>query len=86
MTRPTARWIPAQHMLSVSAPTNCLIHVETPLGIVNIRTGLLDQFDRRVDAVEFFANPQCGRELPIRVLGNRLVEMKKQKKVKKPNH
>lgn len=37
-----------------------LLHVETPLGIVNIRVGLVDAEGRRVNAVEIIPNNYAG--------------------------
>lgn len=37
-----------------------LLHVETPLGIVNIRIGLRDATGRRVDSVEVIPNAYAG--------------------------
>ena len=56
---------------------NCL-HVETPLGIVNIRVGLQDLKGRRVESVEVIA-PRLSGELKIVRRGRcntRLVELK----------
>lgn len=36
------------------------LHVETPLGIVNIRAGLRDSEGRRVDSVEIIPNAYAG--------------------------
>lgn len=36
------------------------LHVETPLGIVNIRVGLTDAEGRRVDSVEVIPNRYAG--------------------------
>jgi hypothetical protein len=37
-----------------------LLHVETPLGIVNIRTGLHDAEGRRVESIELIPNSYVG--------------------------
>jgi hypothetical protein len=37
-----------------------LIHIETPLGIINIRPGLTDATGRRVDSVEVIPNNYSG--------------------------
>lgn len=53
-----------------------LLHVETPLGIVNIRTGLHDAEGRRVESVEIIPNAYAG-EPEVTVDGyrnSRLVE------------
>ncbi len=56
---------------------NCL-HVETPLGIVNITVGLRDRFGRRVESIEVIA-PEFAGEPKIRRYGRcntRLIELK----------
>lgn len=53
-----------------------VIHVETPLGIVNIHLGLEDRHGRRVENVQMQPNDYAG-ELPVRTIGNRFVELKK---------
>lgn len=53
-----------------------LLHVETPLGIVNIRTGLADMEGNRVESVEIIPNDYVG-EPDVTVDGyrnSRLVE------------
>lgn len=52
-----------------------VIHVETALGIVNIRTGLHDRFGRRVEAVSMIPNEYEGEPV-VRIVGNRFVELK----------
>ena len=37
-----------------------LLHVETPLGIVNIRAGLTDGKGQRVDSIEILPNNYAG--------------------------
>lgn len=37
-----------------------LLHVETPLGIVNIRVGLSDAQGRKVDSIEIIPNAYAG--------------------------
>ena len=37
-----------------------LLHIETPLGIVNIRVGLFDQKGRRVNSIEVIPNNYAG--------------------------
>lgn len=55
-----------------------LLHVETPLGIVNIRTGLTDRHGRRVDSVEIIPNRYAGEPKVLRrgLSNTRLVECK----------
>lgn len=55
-----------------------LLHVETPLGIVNIRTGLSDVLDRPVDSVEVIPSTYVGeRKVTRRGYANtRLVQLK----------
>ncbi len=54
-----------------------MLHVETPLGIVNILVGLSDHKGRRVDAVQVIPNHYAGeRKVVRRGYGNtRLVEL-----------
>jgi hypothetical protein len=55
-----------------------LLHIETPLGIINIRVGLYDSQGRRVESIEVLPNNYCG-EPAVRVRGRyntRLVELK----------
>lgn len=47
-----------------------LLHVETPLGIVNIRIGLHDAEGRRVESVEIVPNSYAG-EPAVTVDGHR---------------
>ncbi len=51
-----------------------LLHVETPLGIVNIRIGLHDAEGRRVNAVEIIPNEYAG-EPRVDVSGCRSTRM-----------
>lgn len=54
------------------------LHVETPLGIVNIRVGLSDIHGRRVDSIETIPNAYAGERV-VRVRGyrnTRMVELK----------
>ena len=53
-----------------------VVHVETELGIVNIWVGLNDRFGRRVNTIEIIGN-RCRGDLIVKVLGNRLIELKK---------
>lgn len=52
------------------------LHVETPLGIVNIRVGLTDLRGRRVDSVGFVPNSYAG-ERKVVLRGSRFVELKR---------
>lgn len=61
---------------TVEMKDNQLLHVETPLGIVNIRTGLRDMHGCRVDSIEIIPNRYAG-EPPVTLDGfsnSRLVE------------
>ena len=53
-----------------------LLHVETPLGIVNIRVGLSDGLGRRVDSIEILPSRYAGEKKIIRsgYCNNRLIE------------
>mgnify|MGYP001619006891 CR=1 FL=1 len=64
-------------MRTISLRKGCL-HVETPLGIVNITVGLSDTEGRRVESIETIAC-QCHGEPKVirRGYGNtRLIELK----------
>lgn len=50
-----------------------ILHVETPLGIVNIHVGLHDTRGRRVESVTFRPNDYAG-ERKVRLIGTRFVE------------
>jgi hypothetical protein len=52
-----------------------LLHVETPLGIVNIYVGLHDSNGRRVENVQFRPNDYAG-ENKVVLRGTRFVELK----------
>lgn len=52
-----------------------VLHVETPLGVVNIHVGLSDRRGRRVEAVRIRGNDYAGEPL-VKVVGQRLVELK----------
>ena len=54
-----------------------LLHVETPLGIVNIRVGLNDFNGRKVESIEVLPNDYAGEKKIIRSgYGNtRLIEL-----------
>jgi len=54
------------------------LHIETPLGIVNIRVGLSDRRGRRVDSIEVIASNGCGDPKVVRrgYANTRLVELK----------
>jgi hypothetical protein len=65
------RWSYGRKTRSVVAGDGELVHVETPLGIVN---GLRDRHGRRVDTVEMIPNTYAG-EPRVRVYGNRFVEL-----------
>lgn len=50
-----------------------VVHVETPLGIINIRVGLSDANGRSVDAVEIIPSNYVGERKVIRK-GARLIQ------------
>lgn len=55
-----------------------LLHVETPLGVVNIRVGLTDTSGRPVDSIEVIPDCYAGEKKVIRRgYGNtRMIELK----------
>ena len=55
-----------------------VLHVETPLGIVNIYVGLTDIRGRRIEAITLNPNRYAG-EPKVLVRGNRFVELKTRK-------
>ncbi len=57
-----------------SGKQSTLVHVETPLGIVNIRTNLKDVHGNRVDTIEFLPNDYSG-EPKVTVDGSRVVRL-----------
>ena len=54
------------------------VHVETPLGIVNIRVGLVDRRGRDVDSIEVIPNQYAGEPKVVRrgYCNTRLVRLK----------
>lgn len=50
-----------------------ILHVETPLGIVNIHVGLRNEAGQRVEAIELIPNRYAG-EPTVTVEGSRFVE------------
>lgn len=52
------------------------IHIELPLGIVNLYPGLHDNRGRRVDAIEILPDDHYAGERIVRRYGDRLVETK----------
>lgn len=56
-----------------------LLHVETPLGIVNIRVGLSDRLGRKVDSVEVIPSNYIGERKVTRsgYANTRLIQLKK---------
>jgi len=54
------------------------LHIETPLGVVNIRVGLTDSMGRRVDSITVGATIDPGEKKVIRRgwYNTRLVELK----------
>lgn len=65
-------------MRQLSVRPGQLVHIETPLGIVNISAGLEDRFGRRVDSIEVIPCSGAGeRKVIRRGYGNtRLVELR----------
>lgn len=55
-----------------------VLHVETPLGIINIWNGLTDRHGRQVNTVEMLPNNFAG-EPKVVVRGLRLVQLKTRK-------
>lgn len=55
------------------------LHIETTIGIINVRPGLFDRFGRRVVSVEVIPSYGAGdRKVVRRGYGNtRLIELKK---------
>lgn len=66
------------NMKTVVARPNQIVHVETPLGIVNIHVGLKDNRGRAVDSIEVIPNRYAGEKKVIRSgYGNtRLIQLK----------
>ena len=54
------------------------LHIETPLGIVNIRVGLTDMYGRSVDSIELIPDMEQGtRRVKRTGVGNtRFIELK----------
>lgn len=54
------------------------LHVETPLGIVNITVGLSDRHGRRVESIEVIPNSYAGHKKVTRSgrANTRLIELK----------
>ena len=55
-----------------------LLHVETPLGVINIRVGLVDSTGRRVDSITVTPDELTGGKKIIRrgYYNTRMVELK----------
>jgi hypothetical protein len=55
-----------------------LLHIETDLGIINIRVGLTDTEDRRVESIEIIRNNYAGEPKVILdgYTNSRLIEEK----------
>lgn len=49
------------------------LHIETPLGIINVRTGLRDDRDREVVSVSMIPDQYAG-ECPVMINGNRMIK------------
>lgn len=56
-----------------------VLHIETPLGIVNIRVGLSDSRGRRVESIEVIPNRYKGEPKVLRsgYANTRLIECRK---------
>ncbi len=54
------------------------LHIETPLGIVNVRAGEIDNRGRRVDSVQVIPDEYVGEKKIVRkgLANTRLVELK----------
>jgi hypothetical protein len=52
-------------MRSISTAKRGLLHIETPLGIVNIQTGLSDAQGREVVSVEIIRDKFIGEEAEL---------------------
>ncbi len=53
------------------------LHIETPLGVINIRVGLTDLLGRSVDSIEVIPSSNNDNKVVRRGYGNtRLVELK----------
>ena len=57
---------------------NGLLHVETPLGVINIRAGLVDSAGRRVDSITITPDEITGDKKIVRrgYYNTRMVELK----------
>jgi len=55
-----------------------LLHVETPLGVINIQAGLIDSTGRRVDSITVTPDEITGEKKIIRrgYYNTRMVELK----------
>ena len=55
-----------------------LLHVETPLGVINIRAGLVDSTGRRVDSITVTPEQCAGQKKIIRrgYYNTRMIELK----------
>ena len=64
-------------MKTICHHKGCL-HIETPLGIVNITVGLHDKYGRRVESVQVIASRYAGEPKIIRsgYANTRLIELK----------
>ena len=54
------------------------LHIETPLGVINIRVGLVDSIGRRVDSITVMPEQCAGQKKIIRrgYYNTRMVELK----------
>lgn len=52
-----------------------LLHVETPLGIVNIYVGLTDRRGRKVETIEMIPTALAGEPMVV-VQGRRFIQLK----------
>lgn len=69
------RWKDSWYISNVPKDLN-LIHIETPLGIFNIRLNLQDKKGRKVEHVSVIGSKRCGDKI-VKSTGYRLIELKK---------
>lgn len=72
------RWQDKWYITGVPKDLN-LIHIETPLGIVNIRLNLHDRSSRRVEVIELVGSKRVGEKI-VKSTNRKLVELKKEYK------
>jgi len=59
--------------------TRGLLHIETPLGLINIRVGLMDSQGRIVESIEVIPDKFAGENKIVRrgCYNTRLIQLKK---------